>query len=392
LKKSKLLALVIFLVSFSMQIDVHASSPDLLFPDNILKLKYDMVLHFGQDVDLLNLSYSYEISEIGIYEIVNVDKENNILLINYVDEYSLDVYDGLVPIGIDLDFKNGTTRRVPFSEHRSYTCSVLREIDMFDGKVLSIKNEKEIPVNETFIYRYEDDYEEKEGVLGTGSATVGYVPFPWAGKYKSVDSEIFIRSTRAGTFDCVREYEEEETEYNIITRETYYDVDSGICVIHKTLVEESSYFTMLGIESHGLRQYKLDSIEYGRKWDKFKVLDSGCSVETSTVGDTEHIWFKISYDFDGVTFDENKGTVYINDVKADWNSYKEQWELEVSSQEPGLITYEVTKIDDNWLGVEEIVTEVTNPEIEWKRAGIPSFNLISIIIGIMIIIFLIRRK
>jgi len=149
---------------------------------------------------------------------------------------------------------------------------------------------------------------------------------------------------------------------------------------------------MLGIESHGLRQYKLDSIEYGRKWDKFKVLDSGCSVETSTVGDTEHIWFKISYDFDGVTFDENKGTVYINDVKADWNSYKEQWELEVSSQEPGLITYEVTKIDDNWLGVEEIVTEVTNPEIEWKRAGIPSFNLISIIIGIMIIIFLIRRK
>jgi len=390
MKKLKSISLVFLLVLFNIQINVYASSPNLIFPENILKLKYDIVYEYA--VDLSDFSYSYEISEVGIYEIVNVDKENNILLINYVDEHSLDGYDGLVPIGIDLDFKNGTTRRVPFSENRGYTYSVLREVDLFDGKVLSIKNEKEIPVNTTFIYRYEDDYEEKQGSIGTGSAEVGYVPFAWVGKYESIDSEIFVRSTRAGTFNCVRKYEEEETEFWNFTYESYYDADSGICVFQKGLGEEGYYPAMFGAELHSLRQNKLELIEYGRKWDNFKVFDSGCSVETSTVGDTEQIWFKISYDFDGVTFDENKGIVYINDVKAEWNSYEERWELEVSSQESGLITYEVTNIDDNWLGVEEIVSEVTNPVIEWKSAGIPSFDHISIIIGIMMIIFLMHRK
>jgi hypothetical protein len=130
---------------------------------------------------------------------------------------------------------------------------------------------------------------------------------------------------------------------------------------------------------YGLTRFKGNSIEV--VFDKIKIISGGAEKNTLQVGETAIIWIKAEYEYDKIQFDASKGTIFLNEEPMSWSSTNNRWEYTESSQNEGVKSYKVTGFVDNTYGLTSISNEITDINIEWKPAGIPSFSFSSIIIG-----------
>jgi hypothetical protein len=90
-----------------------------------------------------------------------------------------------------------------------------------------------------------------------------------------------------------------------------------------------------------------DTNEISIIFDKVVMVDGGVSDEFAEVGKPVTVWFKAVYAYDGKTFDDAEGTVYVDGKSATWSERNERWEYVYT--EGGLgsrATFKVTAVSD----------------------------------------------
>ena len=87
-----------------------------------------------------------------------------------------------------------------------------------------------------------------------------------------------------------------------------------------------------------------------------------------------------------------EGELFINGESASWSSSNSRWELNVSSSNPATKTYSVSSIDDDQFDLIVFSSDVTDVDVEWKQAGIPSFPLESIVTALVLLGFYLRTR
>jgi M6 family metalloprotease-like protein len=74
-------------------------------------------------------------------------------------------------------------------------------------------------------------------------------------------------------------------------------------------------------------------------WDFLRTVDSGVSDDRCNIGSLQKVWVALQYAYDGRTFDNISGSVWIGGKKAEWDSAKGYWFILDSSPNVGKTDY-----------------------------------------------------
>jgi len=118
--------------------------------------------------------------------------------------------------------------------------------------------------------------------------------------------------------------------------------------------------------------------------DRVKIIEGGVTNSESKVKESETVWFKAVYEYDDEVFDGSKGSLEINGESGQWSETNRRWELVHSPEDPTIMTFEVTGINDETYGLTSLNDIAGKQTIEWKSAGIPGFPYGAIILGILL--------
>jgi hypothetical protein len=100
-------------------------------------------------------------------------------------------------------------------------------------------------------------------------------------------------------------------------------------------------------ELYGLTAF--DTNEVSIIFDKVVVVEGGVGEEFAEVGKPVIVWFKAVYAYDGKTFDNAEGTVYVDGELATWSEGNERWEYVHAEGGPGSrATFKVTAVSDTF--------------------------------------------
>ena len=143
---------------------------------------------------------------------------------------------------------------------------------------------------------------------------------------------------------------------------------NGIATFTEKSDEVKSITYSITSASKGLYQYtfKQEASSPTVIWDKIIIYEKGKSDDRLNVNDKVTVWFKLKYAYDNSELDGSKGTVFINNSKANWKNNR--WELEYSSDKVGKFSfkvtsvsevYELTVIEDNVGSVDVVFDRIT---------------------------------
>jgi len=110
-------------------------------------------------------------------------------------------------------------------------------------------------------------------------------------------------------------------------------------------------------------------------WDRIKIIDGGVSNTRSLLGDTEKIWFKAIYDYDGEVFDGAYGVLLVNNSEMSWSTSNNRWEYNYTATSPGPKTFIVTGVLDERYGLETIEDLVGSQSITFYVPTSISFQV-----------------
>jgi hypothetical protein len=347
-------------------------SDEIVFPSNVESFDYKRTIEYEYDAPLLNHTLIYHLEESLHYEILDVDLDDNTFSIMLRGEISLNYFAGIEPIAAEYTYSNDTKKRFPFSLHRSVSYTATRIVDLLDGKVMAIENEKNIPSEMKMVFRYEGETEEFFASISGGVSNVGYIASAWKGVYEDLsNSETILRSVPAGKFDCFISPAESDSEVWNTEGDYYYEKISGILIYSETTRTPTLALTLLGVSGGYERITELTNIENGRTWDKINVALS-ISDTRIDVNDDPSVIAMGTYAFDSAPFD---GEIHLNSPTLSGVGMYNYTVGGVSDPLFGVTQYqsnEVTciidrvKISDG--GVSNDVSKVKESETVWFKA------------------------
>jgi hypothetical protein len=100
-------------------------------------------------------------------------------------------------------------------------------------------------------------------------------------------------------------------------------------------------------------------------WDRVKIVEGGVSNAFTNINQNEKVWFRAVYDYDNVSFDNTKGTLYVNGTVMAWSSSDNRWEKSFSFDTEGLRTFKVSGVSDTQYGLTSINDEAGAQSITW---------------------------
>lgn len=100
-------------------------------------------------------------------------------------------------------------------------------------------------------------------------------------------------------------------------------------------------------------------------WDRVKVVEGGVSNALTNINQNETVWFRAVYEYDNVTFDNTKGTLYVNGTAMAWSSSNNRWEKSFSFDTEGLRTFKVSGVSDTQYDLTSINDEAGAQSITW---------------------------
>ena len=301
------LFLVFLLCTSTIILQTHATDSDeIIFPSNVKSMTYKTTVEYAYEGG--SYSYAYHYEEALYYEIIDVKPEENTFSIVFTAEVSLISYEGLEPVAAEYTYSNDTKIRRPFSKQRSISYGATRIVDLFDGKVMEIENQGNIPTEINFVFTNEGESEEQLAPISSGIANVGYIPFAWIGKYETLDPETILRSTPAGKYECLRSTFESIGEYWTANSVKYYEQDSGILINREWIRTLNTDWVLLGASGKYEIKTELINIEHGRTWDKINV-DLSISDDRIDVDEEPIVVTMATYAYDSAPFE---GEINLN--------------------------------------------------------------------------------
>lgn len=167
------------------------------------------------------------------------------------------------------------------------------------------------------------------------------------------------------------------TEYvTNVTGWASFDVSSDI--VGKTA------WNVTDIEFDGLSFYANTSVVPFIIWDRINVTDMAIVEEVVPTGTVQTLWLTAEYEYDSKTFDETKGTIFLNGKKMIWSTQNKRWEQTVTSNFLGPIEYDVTTVDDKTVGLTSINKNGMVITVIWDRIAVAKIEFDSMAIGEMV--------
>ncbi|RLJ00706.1 MAG: hypothetical protein DRP08_06340, partial [Candidatus Aenigmatarchaeota archaeon] len=109
-------------------------------------------------------------------------------------------------------------------------------------------------------------------------------------------------------------------------------------------------------------------------WDRIEVYAYSVSDTHVNVSDSVLVWVKLRYDYDDTIFDSSKGTVYIEDIAATWDTANQYWYVVLSYSEVTTLSCDIpSSVTDNTYDLTVIYGAVVI-DIIWDRIMIVYFE------------------
>jgi hypothetical protein len=80
--------------------------------------------------------------------------------------------------------------------------------------------------------------------------------------------------------------------------------------------------------------------------DRLKIFQGGINVSSVYNGETNLVWYKVVYEFDNSTFDDESGVLFLNGYAMNWSASTERWEYNFDPVVPGTVEFNVTSVLD----------------------------------------------
>jgi chitodextrinase len=88
-----------------------------------------------------------------------------------------------------------------------------------------------------------------------------------------------------------------------------------------------------GVNCSGIFDYEIDVDSPSIIWDQLLVTNYGITDDHCDIGSSQQVWVQLNYDYDGVFFDGERGSLNINGQAADWNTDTLFWYIAVEENE-----------------------------------------------------------
>jgi hypothetical protein len=126
-------------------------------------------------------------------------------------------------------------------------------------------------------------------------------------------------------------------------------------------------WSLTGVEYKGMTDYAKCVGDPSIIWDRVNVTD--CIVVDDFVqsGSSQTLWLTAEYEYDSVTFDNSRGTVFLDGETMIWSSQNSRWEYNSTEKVVGQQGYEVSAVDDKSFGLSNIRNQNENIEIIWDK-------------------------
>lgn len=101
-------------------------------------------------------------------------------------------------------------------------------------------------------------------------------------------------------------------------------------------------------------------------FDSIRIVDGGSSKQTANVRDTETVWFRAVYEYDGKGFTGEDDILYVNNKSMTWSPIDSRWEYGATSNEAGVAEFKVTGVDDETYGLTSIENDFGSVFVLWE--------------------------
>jgi len=359
---------------------VHAdTNKENVFLPNVREFEYITIFEGEFEYITMNewdIDYNYngiKYSKRSKYEILNVDFEENYFNVKLTSTLSLISSYGMEVKRIAIKSGSYEVEQFPFSNERDFEIVVDRKIDLTTGKVISFLSDS-FEDKEIFLVCMIDAKEEESSWF-LSSFSIGVIPFPWQFVFQQVNYSSWDTmniTTNSGVFNCYPVKHDNGV--------AYFDTETNLRIQF--------------LSNYTVGRQNATSISTLSKIvrDRIKIVKGGASSAKSNVNKIETVWFQAAYDYDSEIFDESKGSLYVNNESMTWSSKNNRWEKEFTVENPQKVQYRITNVQDEMFGLTLISDEVGPVAIEWVSQGIPGFPLVSVMVGVLIWIIMLRLR
>jgi len=139
---------------------------------------------------------------------------------------------------------------------------------------------------------------------------------------------------------------------------------------------------IMGVSYDGLTVYAKSVNDPFIIWDRVKVTDSMVIDRLVQAGSSQTVWLTVEYEYDSVSFDGSKGTVFLNGEPMTWSNQNRRWEHTVTSSVLGPQVYEATAVDDEAYGLTAVQNQDRKMEIAWDEVEIAKIEFETADLGV----------
>jgi len=212
-----------------------------------------------------------------------------------------------------------------------------------------------------------------------------------AREFRAIFDKVIVEIALAD--DRIDVGDEPDIDYSAFYAYDYQPFYGQVIVGSPTSLEVGVFtYTVEGIIDPQYSLTAFSSNEVTCIWDRVKIVEGGVSKESTSVGNTETVWFKAVYEYDNEVFDSSKGVLYVNDEPIEFSSTNNRWEKTATSEKPVIKSFEITGVEDNKYGLTALNDVVGSLSIQWRSKGIPGFPYESIVLGVALGILLLWMR
>ena len=139
---------------------------------------------------------------------------------------------------------------------------------------------------------------------------------------------------------------------------------------------------VMGVSYDGLIDYAKSVNDPFIIWDRVNVTDSMVIDRLVQAGSSQTVWLTAEYEYDSVSFDGSKGTVFLNGEPMTWSNQNRRWEHTVTSSVLGPQVYEATAVDDEVYGLTAVRNLARKMEITWDKLEIAKVEFETAALGV----------
>ncbi len=141
-------------------------------------------------------------------------------------------------------------------------------------------------------------------------------------------------------------------------------------------------WNVTGIEYNTLTDYVKSVNDPYIIWDRVNITDSILIDEIVQTDSSQPVWLTAEYEYDGVRFDDSKGTLFLNCKMMTWSNHNSRWEINVTSSTIGPQTYEVTSVTDRNYSLATVRNQDRKINITWDKIVVSKLEFETMTLGV----------